>query len=138
MCKLFIGADPLLWQSTTRSVRIKGLATSVRLEAFFWKILADIARRDGLTLGQILTRFYNESVEEGHDLDNFASFLRVCCARFLALQLSGDIPKSANAAIADLDAEDILSRERQRTNRRATGKSQTKAHAGTIANAVSH
>ncbi|VAW21827.1 hypothetical protein MNBD_ALPHA12-491, partial [hydrothermal vent metagenome] len=76
MCKLFIGADPLLWQSTTRSVRIEGLATSVRLETFFWKILTDIARRDGLTLGQILTRFYNESIEAGHDLDNFASFLR--------------------------------------------------------------
>ena len=136
MCKLFIGADPLLWQSTTRSVRIEGLATSVRLEAFFWEILSDIARRDGLTLGQILTRFYHESREEGHDLDNFASFLRVCCARFLSLQLSGDIPRSANSAIRDLDADDILSRERQRASRRAPDKRQANARA--IAHAVSH
>ncbi len=114
MCKLFIGADPTLWQSTTRSVRIRGLATSVRLEDFFWDILSDIANRDGLTLGQLLTRFYNESIEEGHNLDNFASFLRVCCARFLALQLTGDIPRSPDASIRDLDADSILDRERQR------------------------
>lgn len=57
MCRLFIGADPALWQPATRSVRIEGLATSVRLEAFFWEVLSDIAKRDGLTLGQILTRF---------------------------------------------------------------------------------
>ncbi len=114
MCKLFVGADPTLWQSTTRSVRIEGLVTSVRLEDFFWDVLSDIARRDGLSLGQILTRFYNESIEEGHDLDNFASFLRVCCARFLALQLTGDIPRSPNAPIRDLDADSILNRERRR------------------------
>ncbi len=145
MCKLFIGADAALWQSSTRSVRIERLATSVRLETFFWDILADIARRDGLTLGQILTRFYNESRQEGHDLDNFASFLRVCCARFLTLQLSGDIPRSASAAIGDLDAEDILSRERQRAGRRASGKNRPApakngpvAPNNAIAQAVSH
>ncbi|HHB83859.1 MAG TPA: hypothetical protein ENK61_10410 [Devosia sp.] len=118
MCKLFIGADPALWQSTTRSVRIVGQVTSVRLEDFFWDVLSDIAKRDGLTLGQILTRFYNESIEEGHDLDNFASFLRVCCARFLALQLTGDIPQSPQSSIRALDAESILVRERKRNSSR--------------------
>ena len=114
MCKLFVGADPSLWQSSTRSVRIEGLATSVRLETFFWDILSDIARRDSLTLGQLLTRLFNESVEEGHNLDNFASFLRVCCGRFLALQLTGDIPRSPDSPIRDLDADAILDRERTR------------------------
>jgi len=35
MCRLFIGADSKLWESHTRSLRIDGVATSIRLEQFF-------------------------------------------------------------------------------------------------------
>jgi Uncharacterized protein related to arylsulfate sulfotransferase involved in siderophore biosynthesis, COG4321 len=31
MCKLFIQADPGLWESHTKSMRIDGVVTSVRL-----------------------------------------------------------------------------------------------------------
>ncbi|QPC87931.1 intracellular proteinase I [Mesorhizobium sp. NBSH29] len=111
MCRLFIGADPALWQSVTRSVRIDGVATSVRLETFFWTALEEIAARDTLSLGQLIGRLYLESIAEGHDLENFASFLRVCCGRYLALQLGGMIPTDKHAPIASLDAADILARE---------------------------
>ena len=36
MCELLIKADAKLWESTTRSLRIDGMVTSVRLENFFW------------------------------------------------------------------------------------------------------
>lgn len=113
MCRLFIGADPDQWLSETRSVRIDGVATSVRLENFFWAVLEDIGRRDDLTLGQLLARLYRECHEEGHDLDNFASFLRVCCGRYLSLQLAGLLPDDGTP-VRDLDADAILATEARR------------------------
>ncbi|TPW29740.1 ribbon-helix-helix domain-containing protein [Martelella alba] len=112
MCRLFIGADPALWESVSRSVRIDGVVTSVRLERFFWDTLGAIAERDGLSVTQLISRLYRESIDAGHDLGNFTSFLRVCCGRFLALQAEGDIPPAS--AIAGLDARAILERERRR------------------------
>jgi len=114
MCRLFINADPNLWQSQTRSMRIGGFATSVRLEALFWNVLEELGARDGLTTSQLIARLYQESLEEGHDLENFASFLRVCCARYLSLQLSEDIPRDKSIPIRSLDADGILERERGR------------------------
>ena len=55
MCKLFIGASPDLWESTTRSLRIDGMVTSVRLEAYFWRVLEEVAARDSLTLPEMLS-----------------------------------------------------------------------------------
>lgn len=111
MCKLFINAEPELWKSSTRSLRIDGMVTSVRLENYFWSTLEAIAQRDDLNIPQMLTRLYHESIDAGHDLGNFTSFLRVCCMRYLALQLTGDIPINENVAINTLDADSILSNE---------------------------
>lgn len=115
MCRLFVNADPNLWQSQTRSMRIEGMATSVRLEALFWNVLEELGARDDLTLSQLIARLYQESLDEGRDLENFASFLRVCCARYLSLQLSDDIPKDKSISIRSLDANRILERERSRS-----------------------
>jgi predicted DNA-binding ribbon-helix-helix protein len=114
MCRLFIGADPALWQSVTRSVRIDGVATSIRLESFFWSILDDIGERDGMSVGRLIGRLYVESLGEGHPPENFTSFLRVCCGRYLALQVEGLVPTDRNTPIAALDAESILVREDRR------------------------
>jgi predicted DNA-binding ribbon-helix-helix protein len=111
MCKLFIQADSNLWVSSTRSLRIDGMVTSVRLENYFWATLDEIAQRDGMNVPQMITRLYHESIDAGHDLGNFTSFLRVCCMRYLALQLSGEIPQRTDISIASLDADKILSRE---------------------------
>ena len=113
MCRLFIGADALLWQSVTRSLRIDGVVTSVRLENFFWSALEEIAGRDEMSVSRLLGKLYEESRTEGHDLDNFASFLRVCCGRYLALQVNGLVPIDKSAAISTLDADAILLREQQ-------------------------
>lgn len=47
-----------------------------------------------------------------HGVDNFASFLRVCCGRYLALQLSGGIPQDASISISSLNAQRVLDTER--------------------------
>lgn len=118
MCRLFIGADPALWQSATRSVRIDGVATSIRLESFFWSVLEDIGERDSMSVGRLIGRLYVESIEEGHPPENFTSFLRVCCGRYLALQLDGLVPAD-RTRIASLDAQTILAREEGRYAKRA-------------------
>lgn len=114
MCRLFIGADLDQWEAQTRSMRLDGLCTSVRLERFFWEVLEEIGQRDGLSLSRLVARLSRESAEAGHDPANFASFLRVCCGRYLALQLAGEVPREPDSPIAALDAEAILDRERGR------------------------
>ncbi|WP_428623780.1 ribbon-helix-helix domain-containing protein [Sedimenticola sp.] len=114
MCKLFINADAHLWDSSSRSLRIDGMVTSVRLENYFWNTLEEIAQRDAMNVPQLITRLYHESIDAGHDLGNFTSFLRVCGMRYLALQLKGEIPSKTDVAIASLDAEQILAREEAR------------------------
>ena len=110
MCKLFVHADSELWISRTHSLRIDGMVTSIRMENAFWNALTEIAARDGMNLPQMITRLYHESIDAGHDLGNFTSFLRVCAMRYVALQLSGDIPRDPQIPIASLDADKILAR----------------------------
>lgn len=112
MCRLFIGADPELWESVTRSFRMDGMVTSVRLEYMFWNVLEDLAARQDLNVPQLLHQLYNESIDEGHDLGNFTSFLRVCCLRFIDLQLNGLMATDASMNFDTLPAEDILLQEK--------------------------
>lgn len=111
MCQLFIDADPELWTSHTRSFRMDGMVTSVRLEELFWRALETIGARDDLTVPQLLHRLYNESLDAGHDVGNFTSFLRVCCLRFLDLQVRGFVPTETHVKLSQLPASDILSLE---------------------------
>ncbi|MEL6317616.1 MAG: ribbon-helix-helix domain-containing protein [Pseudomonadota bacterium] len=116
MCELFIDANPALWASHTRSFRMDGMVTSVRLEELFWRTLETIGARDGLTVPQLLHRLYNESLDAGHDVGNFTSFLRVCCLRYLDLQIRDLIPTDAHVQLSQLPAPDILAiEERERS-----------------------
>ena len=108
MCRLFIGADPKLWESVTKSFRMDGMVTSVRLEHMFWNVLEEIAAREDVNVPQLLHRLYNESIDEGHDLGNFTSFLRVCCLRFVNLQLHNLVPTSATSELDMLPTDEIL------------------------------
>jgi len=102
MCQVFISADPQLYAHRARSIRLHGVATSIRLENLFWQVLDEIATRDGFTVPQLCTRLYDELVAERGTVDNFTSFLRVCCTRYLALQLSGEIPQDVHIPIRSL------------------------------------
>lgn len=64
MCQLFINADSRLWTCRTKSLRIDGVVTSIRLEEFFWDILEEVAFRDQMTVNQMITKLYLESLEE--------------------------------------------------------------------------
>lgn len=115
MCQVFISADPTLYESRARSVRLHGVATSIRLENLFWQVLGEIARRDGMGVPQLCTKLYDELVAERGEVENFASFLRVCCGRYMALQLSGGIPQDASIPIRSLNAQQVLATEGRHT-----------------------
>lgn len=111
MCQLFIDVDSELWKSRTKSLRIDGMSTSIRIENFFWNTLEEIAGRDRMTVNQLITKLYYESIDAEHDLGNFTSFLRVCCARYLSLIGMGEISSSLAEELGNVAAHDILKRE---------------------------
>ena len=119
MCELFIGAEKTLWESSTKSLRIEGVVTSIRLENFFWATLEEIGFRDSMTVNQLITKLYFESLDADHDIGNFTSFLRVCCARYHALIAANELTPSLNSEIATVPAKEILSRELKRMNDKA-------------------
>ncbi len=93
---------------------MRGYSTSVRLENFYWRVLDEIARRDAMNLPQLLAKLHEELLEAHGEVANFSSFLRVCCGRYLMLQLSDDVPRDLDRPIRGLDAEGILRREAAR------------------------
>jgi predicted DNA-binding ribbon-helix-helix protein len=118
MCQLFINADSQLWTYRTKSLRIDGVVTSIRLEEFFWDILEELSFRDGMTINQAITKLYHESLDADHDISNFTSFLRVCCSRYLSLIADGDLTRRVNQSLSDINAEQILEQEQSRRNNR--------------------
>ena len=63
---------------------------------------------------RLLAKLHEELIEAHGEIDNFSSFLRVCCGRYLTLQFAGDAPRDPGRPIRDLDAEGILRREAAR------------------------
>ncbi|MGR5501170.1 ribbon-helix-helix domain-containing protein [Vibrio sp. DNB22_10_4] len=83
MCEIYSGAETNLFELKSRSVRIDGVVTSIRLEAVFWKIIEEIAEDAGISLAEFLSRIYREVVEKRGEIGNFTSLLRVACTTYL-------------------------------------------------------
>ena len=108
MCEIFISADPASYESRTRSVRLHGVVTSIRLEHLYWEVLEEIARRDGMTVVHLIEKLYDELVAARGGVGNFTSFLRVSALRYEALVAQGRIPADTHIAIRSLDASAVL------------------------------
>ena len=83
MCEFFVAADPIFYESRTRTVRIRGVSTSIRMENFIWDTLARLAAEEGVTTNTLIVQFHDEILAHRGEVPNFASFLRVTCMRFL-------------------------------------------------------
>lgn len=108
MCEVFISADPDSYASRTRSVRLHGVVTSIRLENLYWEVLAEIGARDGMTVVQLIEKLYDELVAARGAVGNFSSFLRVSALRYMALQAHDRIPMDNAVPIRSLDARAVL------------------------------
>lgn len=83
MCEFFVKADPILYESRTRTVRIHGVLTSIRLENLVWDTLAEMAHDESCTTNSLIAQFHDEILLHRGDVANFSSFLRVTCLRYL-------------------------------------------------------
>ncbi|HSI41219.1 MAG TPA: ribbon-helix-helix domain-containing protein [Xanthobacteraceae bacterium] len=91
MCHMFAGQAPERYECQTRSVRIGGHSTSIRLEAAFWSILEDVAADQGMSLGKFVTKLHDEVLNLHGEVKNFASLLRCSCLIYLA-EVRGETP----------------------------------------------
>jgi predicted DNA-binding ribbon-helix-helix protein len=84
MCHVFASQDPKNYATETRSVRLVGAVTSVRLEAKFWRVVDEIAAAQNMSTPLFLNTLYEEVIEFRGAVPNFASLLRCCCLNYLA------------------------------------------------------
>jgi predicted DNA-binding ribbon-helix-helix protein len=107
MCEFFVKADPILYESRSRTVRIHGVLTSIRVENFVWDTLASLAADENITTNALIAKFHDEILRYRGDVLNFSSFLRVTCMRYLrrkcdVLEQANQSPQVLNHAIAEL------------------------------------
>ncbi|MBK9083135.1 MAG: ribbon-helix-helix domain-containing protein [Rhizobiales bacterium] len=82
MCRIFAELPESAYAYQTRSVRLGGHVTSIRLEASFWAILEEISAAQGVSLGRFLSRLHDEVLEFRGGETNFASLLRCACLTY--------------------------------------------------------
>ncbi|WLQ11397.1 ribbon-helix-helix domain-containing protein [Hahella aquimaris] len=91
MCEIYANTDPQLYEAHSKSVRLRGFVTSVRLEQRFWTLLEEIAGSEGMSTSQFMAKLYDEVVEKRGEVGNFASLLRVVCATYLERKYSAGL-----------------------------------------------
>lgn len=100
MCRVYASTDPQRYDSTTRSVRLQGCVTSVRLENEFWEILDTLASEQGMSAAQFISQLHAEVIEDKGVVPNLASMLRVACAVHLHLRAQPATPASHSRKLA--------------------------------------
>lgn len=83
MCEFFVKADPIQYEQRSRTVRVHGVLTSIRLENMVWDLLAEMAEDEGCTTNALIAQFHDEILAHRGEVPNFASFLRVTCMRYM-------------------------------------------------------
>lgn len=86
MCHIYSHADPIMYESRSRSVRISKVVTSIKLENLFWDTLAELAHEDNVTTNELIATLHDELFAFRGETSNFTSFLRVTCMRYLELR----------------------------------------------------
>ena len=79
ICQIFAGQDPERYESVTRRLRLNGQSTSIRLERAFWRIIDDIAAREGVSTPAFISKLHAEVLERHGEARNFTSLLRCAC-----------------------------------------------------------
>jgi predicted DNA-binding ribbon-helix-helix protein len=79
MCHFFANQHPDSYAFETRSIRLNGQSTSIRLEKIFWRILEQIARRQGMSVPRFISTLHCEVLNLWGEVANFTSHLRCIC-----------------------------------------------------------
>jgi predicted DNA-binding ribbon-helix-helix protein len=89
MCRLYAHQPQRDYETQTRSLRIGGHSTSIRLENSFWDTLEEIAAKEGIGLAKFLTGLHDEVLSHSGDLKNFTSLLRCSCLIYRSQMSAG-------------------------------------------------
>jgi predicted DNA-binding ribbon-helix-helix protein len=79
MCHLFASQSPESYAFETRSIRLNGQSTSLRLEKIFWSILEQIAAGENMTVPRFISTLHSEVLTVWGEVANFTSHLRCIC-----------------------------------------------------------
>src|ERR1700760_506401 len=63
MCGVITSHSPRRFQQVSRSLRIAGQSTTVRLEHAFWAVLDEIAEDEGTTTARLVSTLHEEALE---------------------------------------------------------------------------
>ncbi|WP_440974961.1 ribbon-helix-helix domain-containing protein [Pseudomonas fragi] len=67
----------------SRSVRLNGFATCLRLEEVYWEVLSDISRINNCSINTLLSYIDLEVHLRHGGVKNFSGFIRVVCVMHL-------------------------------------------------------
>ena len=79
MRHLFASQSPESYAFETRSIRLNGQSTSIRLEKMFWTILEQIAAGENMSIPRFISTLHNETLLVWGEVANFTSHLRCIC-----------------------------------------------------------
>ena len=79
MCHVFTDQNPDNYQYSTRSVRLNGQSTSIRLENLFWDVLREMASNEEKSVSRFISILHSEVLETYCEIENFTSLLRCAC-----------------------------------------------------------
>jgi predicted DNA-binding ribbon-helix-helix protein len=79
MCRLFASQSPESYAFETRSIRLNGQSTSIRLEKVFWGIIEEISAGEGMTVPRFISTLHSEVLLLWGEVPNFTSHLRCIC-----------------------------------------------------------
>ena len=77
MCKIYAQTDPIPYECRSRSLRISGVTTTIRLENLFWQTLSELAADNDMTTNQLIA----EAARRDHATSRRDDELRVVPAR---------------------------------------------------------
>jgi len=103
VCRLFAHQPQRGYESQTRSLRIGGHCTSIRLEIAFWDTLEEIAGKEGVSLAKFLTKLHNEVLDHHGEVKNFASLLRCSCLIYRSREVAvmPDLNRATTVPVMD-------------------------------------
>ena len=79
MCQMFAGQNPATYEYATRSLRLNGQSTSIRLARAFRKLLTYIAEAEELSTPPFLSRLHSAVLDLPAEAPTFTSLLRAAC-----------------------------------------------------------
>ncbi|NCV52863.1 MAG: DNA-binding protein [Gammaproteobacteria bacterium] len=82
------GQDPENYSYVSRSIRLDGQVTSVRLEGLYWSVLDEVAESQGFTTPGFISKLHREVMELQGAPQNFTSLLRSACLIYMDNRLA--------------------------------------------------